>query len=71
MTVESGAITSWVGALQGSIDGVAWITTGKAALAVGVSATEDVTVHKLLRVITTTAAGAACLARISILAKTV
>ena len=71
VTVESGAITSWVGALQGSIDGVAWITTGKAALGVGVSTSEDVTVYKLLRVLTTTVAGAACIARVSILAKTV
>lgn len=71
VTVESGAITSWVGALQGSIDGIVWQDTGKTALTTGISTAETVTVYKLLRVITTTAAGAACIARVSILAKTV
>lgn len=74
ITLESaapGTSTSFVAALQGSIDGVEWITTGKAALTVGVSATEDVTVYKLLRVIVTTANGSALIARISILAKTI
>jgi len=71
VTVESGVIGSWVGALQGSIDGIVWANTGKTALGAGISTAEDVTVYKLLRVITTTAAGAACIARVSILAKTV
>lgn len=73
VTVESGAITSWAGALQGSIDGVAWEdVSGKTGLGAGITSTQaTVTQYKLLRVITTTAAGAACLARISILAKTI
>lgn len=74
ITLESApplSSTSFVAALQGSIDGVACITTGKASLTVGVSATEDVTVYKLLRVIVTTANGSALLARVSILAKTI
>lgn len=77
MTQESGVdpiVTPFAFSLslQGSIDGVYWQDTGKTLTAPGITGTyQDITAFKLLRVIVTTANGAALIARISIVAKTV
>lgn len=66
-----GTSTSFVCGLQGSIDGIVWGDTGKMTINQTITASEDVTVYKLLRVIVVTPNGSALLGRVSILAKTV
>jgi len=72
ITAETGAYSSFVGALQGSLDGIVWEdVTSKTTLGIGISTgTGTVDIYKYLRVIVSTPNGAALTARVTILAKT-
>lgn len=71
ITAETGSDTSFIGALQGSLDGIVWETVStKGNLGIGIdSDTATVDIYRYLRVVVTTPNGAPLTARVTILAK--
>jgi len=71
ITAETGAYSSFQGALQGSLDGIEWQDVAtKTGLVMGISMnTGVVDIYRYLRVMVTTPNGAALTARVTIFAK--